>query len=328
MDVKQRLVWADIVRGAAILLVILHHTESQIRSNLGDYPSALIVLNDVFAPYRMSLLMFLSGMLLARSLSKSPGVYLRGKVARIGWPYLVWSALMMAALAVSERGVTLDELLAVFYDPPTYLWYLAYLMVFYVVALLIPSARTRAVLAPVALIAAAVIPDDKWSRMLFLFGFFLLGDFCSRHWDKIWNSLSRPVPLLLLTALATSAAVASASGIRVNYVPAWSVCIAAIVVPAAWASGRLTQTWIGRKLAIVGRHSIVFYASHFLVLMVAFHLLVRVGVSNVVVLAVLLPCIAVAVGAGLTWLRRFPVGRILFAWPLKSMRVGGSAVAR
>ncbi|NSX38244.1 acyltransferase family protein [Pseudarthrobacter oxydans] len=89
ISAKKRMQWMDVMRGAAVLLVILFHTESQISGNLPGYEPIFAIFNDAVAPFRMPTLMLMSGMLLPRSLRKPVGAYLRGKLFVIGWPYLL-----------------------------------------------------------------------------------------------------------------------------------------------------------------------------------------------------------------------------------------------
>ena len=73
---------------------------------------------------------------------------------------------------------------ALLHDPRTYLWFLAYLFCFHVLALpLPPTARTLAV--PVVLVAGHVTEGDL-SKFLWLFGWFLVGD--------VLAALRQPVP--------------------------------------------------------------------------------------------------------------------------------------
>lgn len=81
-----------------MLLVVLFHAGTGV-AYFGDfYPRGIDVFNQVVEPYRMPALMFLSGMLLHRSLSKSASLYFGGKARKIAWPYVLWSliGLMLA----------------------------------------------------------------------------------------------------------------------------------------------------------------------------------------------------------------------------------------
>ncbi|MDK6499355.1 hypothetical protein QP341_26160, partial [Escherichia coli] len=61
---------------------------------------------QVFQSWRMPMLVFLSGVLLPRSVSKPLGTYYRGKAERILWPFLVW--MVVLALATGRPGSLLS----------------------------------------------------------------------------------------------------------------------------------------------------------------------------------------------------------------------------
>lgn len=303
-----RIAWPDALRGFAILLVILHHTESQVRSNIGDIPSALVVFNDAFAPFRMPTLMLLSGLLLARSLSKSPGVYIDGKLRKIAWPYLLWSFALLGLIAASSRvtgntSANAAEFLRVFYAPPTYLWYLAYLLVFYAVGLALRSRPSwRDALPVVAMSLAFVLPQDDGGRLAFLAAFFFLGDALGRR-PGAFDKITHGGPLAVALVVGLTASAFSIAGVRVNYQPEWCFGVLAGVVALLGLTRALTPRVDLAALRWVGEQSIVFYCSHFMALMVAFEILTRAGIGNALLLAVALPVIAIVVGALLAALR-------------------------
>lgn len=70
----------DAFRGAAILLVILQHSTGIPRTRGVSLKIGIIEsLTGVLAPYRMPLLLLLSGLLLGPSLNKPLGTYFSGK---------------------------------------------------------------------------------------------------------------------------------------------------------------------------------------------------------------------------------------------------------
>lgn len=310
----------DFIRGLAIVLVILHHAEGQIRANVGSYPQVLVIANDLAAPFRMPLLMMLSGFLLSKSLNKPASRYLTGKIRSIAWPYLVWSSILVALLIMSgnvQGGQTpFGAIASIFYNPPTYLWYLAYLLVFYVGALVLrPLGAARGWGMPLGLAAAAIVPDGNWSRMLFLLVFFLLGDALSSEWDHIAEILRTKPAIIFAGGLAATAAIASAMGITVNYQPFWALNIAAIFVVLVPMANRAMKYRPSALVARIGEGSIVFYCTHFVFLMIAFNTLERAGATNASFLAVVLISGAVGLGWVLMELRRFRLVDALFVWP-------------
>src|SRR5690606_3028309 len=60
---NRRITWMDVLRGLAILLVILHHTTQIVAYRVDEVPEFFAFISAFFAPYRMPMLMFLSGLL-------------------------------------------------------------------------------------------------------------------------------------------------------------------------------------------------------------------------------------------------------------------------
>lgn len=325
VSAKKRMDWMDVMRGIAVLLVILFHTESQIRGNVSGYPAVFAVINDAVAPFRMPTLMFLSGMLLPRSLKKRASIYLRGKLFAVGWPYLLWSSVLVGLLAMTVKltgnGSSLSDFGRIFYDPPSYLWYLAYLLIFYVGALG-TSARVRQWTIPVALSGAAFVPDGNWSQMLYLLAFFLFGDLVARNWRDLERFLALPSVVTISAILGATAAVASVLGVVVRYQVWWAPAVVAAIFAALPATAALARTRAGRHVANAGKQSIVFYATHYVFLIIAFNLLARVGLDNALILSVILPVLAVAFGMLLVLLRRFRAVDALFVFPSGRYRGG------
>ena len=125
-----RLRWMDLARGIAILLVIAHHAMALLARVEVDVPELMRMIDAVFAPFRMPLLVFLSGMLVTRALAKPTPVYFGRKARGLLWPYLIWSLVVLAVTG----GLTFSLLRNVLYYPPTFLWYLWFLFVYYAIA--------------------------------------------------------------------------------------------------------------------------------------------------------------------------------------------------
>lgn len=87
---KARLHWMDMLRGSAIVLVMIWHSSAIPVLYGASMPAPVRAVNMFFLPFRMPTLMFLSGLLLPASLRKPLPVYYAGKFAAIGWPYLIF----------------------------------------------------------------------------------------------------------------------------------------------------------------------------------------------------------------------------------------------
>lgn len=253
----------DVLRGVAIFCVVVLHAVNLAAMLSGvRTPAVLEDFNAAVMPYRMPMLFVLSGMLLTRALAKSPGRYYMGKVRSLIWPYLVWVNVYW--LVTSPDGIPgWDQWLGT-----SWLWYLFYLVVFYLVAPVL--ARAPVWLVPVVLWAAsAAVPDPEWTLLFLYAGYFFAGHLIwacrerlRRFTSAQWTALG-----VVATASLSVAYVAQQHGAvflvplqreELLYAPLTVIGIGGLVliarrVPLAWS----------RPARFLGRNSMVFYLTHF-----------------------------------------------------------------
>lgn len=254
-----RQTWMDFVRGICIVLVILLHAMAALEAQWGlAAPAWIENFNLAFAPFRMTTLMFLSGMLLVKSLSKDVGPYITGKLSLIFWPFIFWSLLVLAA----EQRFTLEYIVKLPISAPTVLWYLWFICAYYILALVI---HRRAIpfmaVAVVALVASLFLPDFlRMSRFAYLFFFFLLGASVHRFPDAVLRSGWA----VALAAIATLAGVyLSVSGVRLNYAAEFAWAPVGLVVLILNFSRHYRANLLSPAIEFIGRNSIVYYCVHF-----------------------------------------------------------------
>lgn len=306
-----RLVWMDQLRGLAILLVVAFHGRTVLARFTSDVPAGLAEFTAFFAPFRMPLLIFLSGMLLGRSLGKPSRTYFLGKARGIGWPYLVWS---VGFLLVAGRA-SADHLVAVLWSPPPYLWYLTYLLAYYAMVWVLRALRVPLVaVVPVALLTSAV-DGAGLGRFAFLFAFFAAGHVYLQNSHRVGLGARRGW-LWGSGVVVVVGGLASAAGLDLKYEPLF------VLVPAAGIALCLLlapQQGVGpvtRALSCVGRESLVFYVSHFVTLWAVYSWSTAAGFEEPVPVYLLGVCSALAVGTCLAWARRrSPVVQALFRLP-------------
>lgn len=264
----------DGLRGLAIVLIVELHASAIMRMH-GINPSPILEWFDVAVyPFRIPLLMLLSGMLLQASLAKGPRRYLVGKARTILWPYAVWSVLLVLAYDFVPWSTLLDALIA----PSSHLWFLHALLVAYLVALVVRRVPTW--ISTLGAFAAAgvvsLIDLPLWAmqlqpeRMLMVLGSFLAGAVVRERWDVVERWMRRTWMLVALLAAAVAlVALSLAPGFRVSYtmaeyaplVLAGVLALVAVAIRLRWTSPP------GRVLRAIGRDSIVFYVTHWFVLM-------------------------------------------------------------
>lgn len=297
--VNQRMQWMDFVRGICILLVIFLHA-SGVTQDVGlSFSPAFVTFNMFMDPFRIPLLMFLSGMLLHKSLSKATGDYIRGKLHLIFWPFLLWSMLTYAA----ENRLTLEYILKTPISAPSVLWYLWFLCAFYILSLFLVRARVPLIpVIVVCILASGVLPSVlRIDRFSALFAFFLLGHVVTSR------SLSSKVPTLMalagLVAAVTGGIISVTMG-SIKYDPVFVWVPLGLIALILWGSAFYKSVSLTVPFEWIGRNSIVFYAIHFPALVVSARLASRSEtVSNGNIFYVLLFAWVVALGIVVQMLR-------------------------
>ncbi|KMK63844.1 acyltransferase family protein [Puniceibacterium sp. IMCC21224] len=304
----QRLRWMDLVRGVCILLVILVHAEGVVKGQGLYIPAAINVFNEFLDPFRMPLLMFLSGMMLEKSLSKNNRDYVLGKFHLIFWPFLIWSMIVYAA----EGRLTLEYILKTPISAPSLLWYLWFLCAYYLIALLLE--RCRVPLIPVmfiCLIASGFLPSllrmDRFAALLI---FFLLGHYIVRNKVSLQNHAY--LALLGLGAALTGGLMSVLYG-PIKYNPLFIWAPVGLILFVLWAAPLYRSTQSGQGIEWIGRNSIVFYVGHFpLLLLVAGIMRETTALDGVSFYAILLVA-TLAINACLQLLRsRYDIVAALF----------------
>jgi fucose 4-O-acetylase-like acetyltransferase len=296
----------DVLRGIAIVLVIFWHSAGILTLNDIDVPSWLVTLNEAFASYRMPILMFLSGLLLSRSLAKPLPTYVLGKIRRILWPFVLWS---LINYVVIQYDVHLWSRIPWM---NSYLWFLFYLLAFYAVAPFLTRIPTW-ILVAAPFFVSCVEGSTNGRRFLFLAGFFFLGKLFSEH--RTWMPrliASRWTWLLLIPVVPFSVAFAIYGPWR--YYGYLAVFSFAGIVLAIKLAQMLGDSRVSRGLQFVGRDSIVYYVTHFpiIVAVVAVGAYVQVPVGALIVIGFVA---AMSLGTALVKASRVSFIGLLFVGP-------------
>ncbi|MCM5704971.1 acyltransferase family protein [Larsenimonas salina] len=131
--------WMDALRGLAVFFVIFAHGIVTIDAKFEGLWPFLQFLGDSFKPFRMPILMLLSGLLVVGSIAKGGKRYFTGKAHHILYPYIVWTVVMFA-LSIA-REILLGKESWDFFDtlllnPAAHLWFIYNIMVYYAIAFL------------------------------------------------------------------------------------------------------------------------------------------------------------------------------------------------
>ncbi|MCD2170205.1 acyltransferase [Microbacterium sp. JC 701] len=310
----------DVLRGTAIGLVIINHS-ILFAGQQGDLPEPIEAFNSVFAPVRMPLMVFLSGLLVAPSLRKGWRQYTVGKLRRILWPYLVWSVIVVGIDSATDLatggGVPWGDWLRVLYSPLAHLWFLYYLLAYYAIAL-ITRKMNALVVATVALGACVFAPDDSWSRFLLLLAAFMAGKWVSDRPQRLEAAIAHPIVVILASAVFAVGAAVAVAGVDLRYEAVSAPLVAGGVIAAIAASQRIQHARALRPVRFVGRFSLVFYLSHWYGVIVAVQLADRV-IGNPLATFAAGVLGGTAAGVALAWVVRLvPPVNALFEFPRRA----------
>lgn len=303
------------LRGAAVLLVVVLHGADIPYLN-GNGVQQWAEINKYLEPFRMPLLMFLSGLLLQRSLTKPLPLYLWGKWAGIAWPLLVFGTAY--GLFVFEDGFSNPNF---WRSGGDYLWFLSALLCCYLIALVLqPLARRRLIFAVfaavifVSMLALRDIFEPKLlgvNRLLHYGAYFFLGAACT-HLLLRWARLHWSLVVVLAAAAVTLAYARVDEGALQSpvliAVPTSVMGIAVIL----WLAPRMPSGRVLSFFAWVGRSSLAVYVVHFPVMILVNRLMQQLGADPLLntitctVVGLITAILAVALRPWLPWLFRFP----------------------
>lgn len=297
---------------------MLLHAGEALRVSVGPTPG-IDEVNLFLEPFRMPVLMLLSGILLPQSVAKPAGEYFAGKVSMVAWPYLLWSVIILAASG--ELGPA--SVAQVLYLSPTYLWYLWFILVFYALAYPLRRVPPLAV-AAVGLGLSLLLPEgSRPETMAFLSAFFFCGAWCARHAQRVERAIVRPWVLVVAAGAAVAVGVLNVLGHEVLYRAEYAWGVVGGLAVLCWAFPRLGTTRATAALEFVGRYSIVFYVVHLGPIMITLALADAVGIAESWFTLPLLLLAGIGVPLGLAWMystRKHASVNLLFELPALKRR--------
>lgn len=303
-SIQSRQYWMDALRGAAVLLVALWHAFAIPDAKI---PAGVEWVFNVLSVYRVPMLMFLSGLLLDHSLRKSTGTYIGGKLRRIGWPLVVWSAVLLLV------GWPADAANPWFWiGHGAHLWYLGVLLACYAIGLLTRWVHPILIFAAGFAAMELVHTDIAFVNNTLWFGLYFFAGATMSRWLARWLRVRWFVPAgFLIVASAWAAYSATVNG----YVPIahWRPLVLSLLGVAAvvWFAARMPRV---RWLEWVGERSIVFYVAH-----VPFIFLTALVIGETLPTPLIFVAVIVVMLGGCYLLARFLNGSVLFVFP--SIRV-------
>lgn len=333
---NRRLLWIDVLRGSCILLVILHHWLLHYVDDSKLLASAFFHLDHALAPIRMELLVFLSGMLVARSAAKGAFQYFDGKVKKILYPYAIWTAFMFLVLMPIQSPVELPAY-TYFYSLKFFIgftdltWFLYWIFTFYIIQYFARQLKTSTVLlltVSLYLLVSKLEPrlittigeqlyahHVSLTAAIYLFFYFYLGDKFSAYIMQKEGDVSFKPGWVALSAVSFAAVVFIATRYQWDkfslfYLPFVAGSLLALFALARWAS----NTRPAQALGFIGRHSLIYYLGHYPIMVLLARLTEQLPTD-----AILFPTAVLFISLLLPWLfiKHYEKKSVtlLFEWP-------------
>lgn len=247
--------WMDALRAVAIVLVIVLHGTTIPQLFGMPTPAWVDWLNFLASPYRMPLLLMLSGFLLHRSLSKGLPRYYLGKLRHVAWPFLVWTLLLglvMPMIKLTNPWLWVGD---------SYLWFLVVIGVSYCLAPITRAVHPAAVCTMLLQVLNLEPPTREIGfRLLWYGAFFYAGAALTQWLPRLLRAPQWVGGSLLAVAVTWTFTVASYYGHVPSILPQYFLLSVVGVLGIIWAAARWLRSNV---LEWVGRNSLVFYVSHY-----------------------------------------------------------------
>lgn len=293
-------------------------------------PDLTLGLSLALSPFRMPLLFFTSGLLLHRTLAKPFRTFLSGKVRNLMWPYFIWAFILLntAGFSYFIDNYARDPLAWV---APGYLWFIFYLFVFYFAARglrRIPHWAVCLALLLVGLAWPASLPHSDIPVYAF---YFFAGAALSRpirlgYFDEM---RIKPIRILVYTlsggAILTTLYWSRITQGAMTFSPEASILVSGGVVGLVVIARRIGGHFILAPIRFLGAHSIVFYLSHWPIMIAGMSAITASGGSDPWTCAIVLFSTSILVGCALTYLRRFRIVDALFTLPTVRRRTSSGS---
>lgn len=249
---KKRELWPDVVRGLCMIVVVFIHARLFAMAAVDEVPQWALILNGAIAPFCLPSLFAAAGYFVPLSLKRGVWNFIWVKLLTIGWPLLLWNAFN------TWRGMDItstEEWLRV-----SYLWFLAYLLVYSIIAALTHKIPPAIMLVVSMLVLTYAEAPDWVGRGLSYAPYFFAGMILSSFRGKI-TTWARSWWAWLLVAGGLGACYISAvadtiSPPRIQYLA--FLGIAGTIVLAV----RLAATRASGPLQWIGQHSLEIYVLH------------------------------------------------------------------
>ena len=210
---KQRLIWIDIAKSFAIILVVLGHVWRGLEEGaLINNASTFMTLDHAIYYFHMPVFFIISGYLFAMTHDRSWSSTLKKQLTFIIWPYILWSIVIVTMKVVLSSSVnsesSFSQLLSIHYQPVSIFWFLYALLVFQVITKLLPNKLLLLCLGGGAALAHYLYPFDGLDIVNSITQFFIFFVFGFCFFKSSWrDSLEKPMGAMFVGGIIIFCAV-------------------------------------------------------------------------------------------------------------------------
>lgn len=291
-----RIHWMDSLRGFAILLVVSLHVTTATSGNFPNHDTQLIMyITGTISPLRMPLLVFMTGLLVPRSISKGFKKYFKGKIFNILYPYVVWMLLIsfLIQFGHSVFGLNFNTSINLpkdfFFHPWAHLWYLYNLFIYFIIIFYLNKINIKfPVILSIAiymLIIIADIENEDLVRFFSLFCFFALGSYLGQNIHNLTKKIS-VLSYLELAILTIIGILFSIINLELNNGQSYELlyslsCL--FLIPIILRTFLKLDKFIPTDyLEYLGKNSIVIYLAHYPLSIILYHFFNKFPISYLV----------------------------------------------
>lgn len=285
---KTRLDQFDVLRGGAILLVILAHWINfyqlyniRITNELAFFLKPFLLIVSLLYPVRMALLFFISGYF-----CKIKNNFFEKKISRIVYPYVIWSIILFFLNAPNpfNHKIYWQYTLPLFFGFSPLVWYLYFLFVFYLLTYFIKNKVFLVIFSFIFVLSApfvdSIIPQKFRTSFISIVDvsyyllYFLSGYLFKILWSNIINLTIINKTLLLIVSfsfLITGIVfISRPTSVRFESFFAIIIVISSLIlITTLWKNAKDNNKFLHCSYALlcyIGNNSMRFYILHYFIL--------------------------------------------------------------
>jgi fucose 4-O-acetylase-like acetyltransferase len=203
----ERLGWLDTARGIGILLVVYAHVMRSLvlAGIMPDDPLTAMVDRVIYA-FHMPLFFVLSGLFARTPRLGGRTRFVKDKLERIAYPYLLWSVIMVLAIGIAggaaNHRIEFSALASIGWEPIAHFWFL-YVLFFCFMVLLLPGRIPILAATGIYMVVTIMMGFGPiWLRIGLFLPFFIGGFFLTAKTATAWFADGRRLAMTAMVSWA------------------------------------------------------------------------------------------------------------------------------